>query len=526
MQFQFPQCLFDPKSYPHDAERIELRETHISWVILTGKFAYKVKKPVNFDFLDFSTLEKRRYFCNEEHRLNQRLAPQMYLAVVALTDQGDHVAIDGDGPPIEYAVKMRRFDDRGQFDRLLARGELETRHMESFAQILAEFHLNTAAVADAAAIYGEVEAVAAPVRENFAQIRHALRDVDDPGLATKTPALTEVESWSEQHLQLLRNAFDERKRGGYVRECHGDLHLQNIALIDDKPTMFDCIEFNAAFRWIDVMSEIAFFLSDCDARDNSLLGQQFLNRYLELTGDYSGLRVLNFYRVYRAMVRAKVAALRLRQLAKSDVKFGAAKQEYFRYLEQAKRYLQPTSSTMVITVGFSGSGKSTYAQSLARQLGWLRIRSDVERKRLFGLGAMARTHNASGQGLYGADITQHVYAHMARLTHEIINAGFSVIVDATFLTALQRQALFAVAQAQGCHWHILHFVAPLDACARRVRDRFAMANDPSEADEKVLMAQVGKFEPFSAAERLHVIEIDTSQPVDVAALCSRLLAIV
>jgi aminoglycoside phosphotransferase family enzyme/predicted kinase len=421
---------------------------------------------------------------------------------------------------------MRRFDDIDQFDRLLARGQLNLRHMEELAQSLADFHQHSAAVADASMPYGEYDAVAAPIRENFVQIRQALQNVDDAEITRQTSALTDLASWSDHQLQELCDVFAKRKQQGFVRECHGDLHLQNIALINGKPTLFDCIEFNTSFRWIDVMSEVAFLLIDCDARGKTILGQQFLNRYLELTGDYDGLRVLNFYRVYRSMVRAKVATLRLRQLNKYDAAFTAAKNEYFRYIDQAKRYLQLRSGAVAITVGLSGSGKSTYAKELAQQLGWLRIRSDIERKRLSGMDALARTYSAPDQGLYNREVTQNVYSHMAKLTEETVRAGYSVIVDATFLTRAQRHTFFSLAQAQHSPWHIIYFFAPLDVCAQRVRERFMVAKDPSEADEKVLMAQVGKFEAFTPDERPYIIEVDTSKTVDMAALGSRLLAIV
>src|SRR3569833_1320034 len=301
-------ALQEPAAYPHAVESVRLVETHISWVLLAGDYAYKIKKPVDFGFLDFSSLAQRRHYCEEDLRLNRRFAPQLYLAVVPIGGRIDAPVVDGGGEPLEYAVKMREFPQDAQLDRVLARGELRRTHIGALAEHLADVH-RRAAVAAADSGYGTAENVWQPMSQNFAQIRPRLRSLEALEL------LERVQRWSEERYAALHELLTQRRRDGYIRECHGDAHLGNIVLLDDRPVLFDCIEFNPNLRWIDVISESAFLTMDLHDRGRDDLAHRALNDYLQASGDYAGLHLLRFYQVYRALVRAKVACLRCAQSA-------------------------------------------------------------------------------------------------------------------------------------------------------------------------------------------------------------------
>src|SRR6266516_4567782 len=271
-----------------DCEQVTVLETHISYVLLTGRYAYKLKKAVDFGFLDFTTLAARRHFCEEELRLNRRLAPALYLDVVPITGSVDAPIVGGDGIAIEYAVKMGEFPQDALASGLLTRGELVPADIDALAAMVAAFH-GAIEVAAAGAGFGAPEGILQRAQDNCSALLPLL---DDP---------------AERAHAARRGAFLRRVEEGFVRECHGDLHLGNIARIDGELTIFDCIEFNPALRWIDVMSEVAFTVMDLEDRGRADLSHRFLNAYLERTGDYSGLAVLRFYLVYRALVRAKIA---------------------------------------------------------------------------------------------------------------------------------------------------------------------------------------------------------------------------
>lgn len=509
-------ALLDPRRYDHPVEGVELIETHISWVLLAGEYAYKIKKPVDLGFLDFSTLPKRKHFCEEELRLNRRLAPQIYLAVVAITGTADDPRLGGTGEAIEYAVKMRRFAQEAQLDRLLARGALESAHIDALADELARFH-GEIAVAGPGTPFGEPDAVYAPMHENFEQIGPRV------DAAARAP-LARLAQWTQAARDRLAPVLAARKRDGFIRECHGDAHLANMALIDSQVLLFDCLEFNDNLRWIDVMSELAFAVMDLDDRGRPDFGWRLLNRYLEQTGDYAGLQLLRFYQVYRALVRAKVAAIRCSQPGLSPDERARAVSAYQSYIELAERYTQPRATALMITHGVSGSGKSTVAQMLVETHGAVRVRSDVERKRLAGLPPMARSDSGLDAGLYSADLSRRTYARLGELARTIIGAGLPVIVDATFLKRAQRDAMRTLAASLGVPFVILDTAAPEDVLRARVRVRRDLGHDVSEATAAVLERQLATREPLAAEEQRHSVHIET-EPVPAAQQLHELLLV-
>ena len=505
-------AMLRPQWYDHAVERCELIETHISWVILTGPYAYKVKKPVDLGFLDFSTLAKRRFFCEEELRINRRLAPAIYLEVVPITGTMEEPVLRGEAEAIEYAVKMIEFPQTAQLDRMLAAGALELRHMDAFAGRIADFHRH-AAVAKPADAYGEPAVVWQPMAENFAQIRERIVD------ARRREALAALERWSLMAFQALASVLAERKAGGYIRECHGDMHLRNLAWIDDGPVAFDGIEFNPNLRWIDVMSEVAFLVMDLQDREQAALAQRFLNAYLERTGDYPGLQLLPLYLVYRAMVRAKVAAIRLGQAETDAAERAGAEAEFAQYLALAEVYTRPASPLLLLTRGLSGSGKTTLSQPLLECLPAIRLRSDVERKRLFGMEALESGRASPAEGIYSAEATKRTYERLRELAATVLDAGYSVIVDATFLRREQREPFERLAREKGVGYTLLEFSATTETLRRRILQR---RGDASDADLAVLEHQLAGYEPLAGDEQARCVKIDTEMPFDPVGVVKRI----
>ena len=510
------QALHRPACYGHPVRKIELIETHISWVFLTGAYAYKIKKPLNLGFLDFSTLGKRRFFCQEELRLNRRLAPSLYLEVVPITGSSSAPMLGGTGEAIEYAVKMVQFPEAARLDRMLARGELHVEHVDRLAQELAEFH-GRVAVAGADQPFGDPEHVLEPVAQNFTQIRARIETQD------RTP-LRRLEIWSAMSFGGLRKIFENRKRHGCVRECHGDAHLANMVWLDSRVTLFDCLEFSDNLRWIDVMSELAFLVMDLDDRGRSDLARRALNTYLEQSGDYAGLAVFRFYQVYRALVRAKVACIRLSQDGLSDVEKNRGREEYRGYAQLAERYTQPPPAALIITHGLSGSGKTWLSQQLLESLGAIRVRSDIERKRLHGLAPSEHSGSGIDSGIYSSDASQRTYAHLAQLATMILRAGHSVIVDAAFLQRAQRDRLRAVAEQEHAVFVILDIQTPENTLHARLLQRQQQKSEASEAGLTVLQHQLTIQEPLSDDERGHALTIDGAKTIVIAELERQLRA--
>ena len=498
---QLIRSLHDPACYDHAAGPVRVIETHISWVLLTGEFAYKIKKPLDLGFLDFSSLSKRLHACCDEVQLNRRLAPAIYLDVVPITGTPAAPRVNGSGETFEYAVQMRQFPPDATLDRLDAEGGLTAHHVEAIAATLARFHREGCARATADSPWGSPEKIWQPVAQNFAQIAPRL---DDPADRQRLEAL---QRWSEAEHARLAPLMTARKRDGFVRECHGDLHLGNLAWVDDQLLVFDCIEFNPELRWIDIQSEVAFCTMDLLQRGHADWAWLFLNAWLEQTGDYAGLALLRYYAVYRALVRAKVAAIRTSQTAGPER--DAALAEVRTLLRLATTLTHPRPVRLDITHGLSGSGKTTITRKLMQTAGAIRLRSDVERKRLAGLDALAKSGSGVGQQLYAADATRRTYDHLARLAGGILDAGWPVIVDATFTARWQRDLLREVARIRKVEFRILDFPVPVATLRERIIQRSREGKDASEADLAVLQHQLDTEEPLGADERAEIANIDT-----------------
>lgn len=499
-------ALCRPAVFGPGCTRVERLETHISYVLLTGQLAYKIKRAVSFGFLDFTTLAARRHFCEEELRLNRRLAPALYLDVVPITGSIDAPIIGGDGPALEYAVRMREFPQDALASRIVARGELSPADIDALAGKVAAFH-GASGVAARDGAFGTPDEILRIARQNFAQLQ--------PHLATaaERDELEELRAWTEREHAVRQEVFVRRRKEGFIRECHGDLHLNNIARVDGELVIFDCIEFNESMRWIDVMSEVAFTVMDLHYRSRADLARRFLNAYLERTGDYAGITVLRFYLVYRALVRAKIARLRAEQL-----RAGAARRalltEYRAHVTLARIYAQSPRPALVITHGLAGSGKTTLSQALLETIGAVRIRSDIERKRLHGLGALERSRNGVDRGLYAADATEATYRELAALAREIVGAGLVAIIDATFLKRWQRDQFRHLAAELGVAFVIVDFKASDSTLRARIVQRAANGSDASDADLAVLDHQLRSREPLAPEEQAFVVAYDAEAPLE------------
>ena len=489
--------LLNPSAYAHPVQRVERIDTHISTVLLAGDFAYKIKKPVDLGFLDFSTLQKRRRYCLEELRLNRRTAPGLYLDVVPVvaTSTGPRVGAMA-GEPIEYAVRMRRFDPSRTLDHVAARGQLTSDLIDRLASVIARLH-DEAAVAPPH--FGAAEAVRRVTDASMGAIRERVQSACD---RARIDALAE---WSAAEWRARAPQMEERTAAGFIRECHGDLHLANIVLLDGEPAPFDGIEFNDELRFIDVICDAAFTFMDLMDYGVPHLAWRLVSGYLEQTGDYEGLSLLRYYAVYRALVRAEVALIRLRQ---PELRARVRLREHTtfeQYLALAERLSHPGTRTLVVMTGLSGSGKSTVALELAQRLGGIRVRSDVERKRLFGFAPRDSTEGA----VYTAEATARTYDQMAEIARAALVAGVAAVVDGAFLRRIERDRYRALARQLGVRFTLVACEAPADILRARVAARHRAGSDASEADVDVLERQIGWQERPGPDEGADSIHIDT-----------------
>lgn len=497
------QDLFDGSAFPHEVGDIQILETHISWIILTGPFAYKLKKSVKFDFVDYSTLNRRKHFCEEEVKLNRRYASEVYLGVVPVfrTEKGirfgdEHESVAGrESTTIEHAVKMHQFPHDSIFANQLQSPDSTCADVEHFGKDIGKFH---------AAI--ELAPPTLPV----VQPKRMFQDARDnfTSLATnfatheKLTQIDELAKWTSSQFVQLADLMLQRLKSGKVRRCHGDLHTKNIIKLDNRLVPFDGIEFNEALQWNDLVSEIAFPVVDLISRGRSDLGWRLFNGWLEFTGDYGSLPLLRYYLVYRAMVRAKVTALnpknRLAERCDNDSKehnpFAAEAGPWDKYFRAARQIAFTIKPFLWITHGLSGSGKTTKANRVVEKLGGIRIRSDVERHRL------AKSLDISSE--YAAPMNENVYLHLKEMARLGIKSEIPTIVDATFLQRKRRDEFKRLARELDVPFGILHCQETIDELKKRIKNR---RDDASEATCRVLEEQLGNQEPLELDEKRLVI---------------------
>jgi aminoglycoside phosphotransferase family enzyme/predicted kinase len=483
-----------PELFDHPVTGFEVMETHISYILLTGDVAYKIKKPVDLGFLDFSTLDKRLFFCEEELRLNRRMAPELYLEVVPITGSEDDPRVGGDGEVIEYAVKMRQFHEPDRLDHMVRAGQIKPEHIDELAEHVAEFH-HKAEIATPESGYSTAERVRERVMDNFPHI--------DPCVhGREKEQLQKLHDWAQDSANRLADTFTGRLGQGSVRECHGDMHLANMVLVAGEVRLFDCLEFNPQLRWIDVASDVAFAMMDLRYHDRDDYAHRLWLRYLEHTGDHEALSVLRYYLVYRALVRAKVACIQRQQ---SYTWQRRQDQDVVRHLSLATTLMrQPDTTPLIITHGLSGSGKTWLTERLVERTGVIRIRSDIERRRC-GIDPETR---------YSQRNIDRVYQRLLQLAEKIIGFGYPVVVDATFIKAGPRRQFRESAARLGVPFHILHCHAGQAILEQRIKKRERGRPDASEASVTVLQRQSQSQEPLTVDEQGPRIDIDTTLAPD------------
>ncbi|MFS8868020.1 AAA family ATPase [Synechococcus sp. H65.1] len=510
-------AMLEPGFYPHPVqEPIQLLQTHISYVLLTGDYAYKVKKPVDFGFLNFTTLERRRHFCQEELRLNQRGAPELYLEVLPIVRAKGQFQLDGRGEPVEYTLKMRQFPQEQLFSNLLERGELTPALMEELGRAVAAFHAQ-AATNDYIRSFGRPERVREAFDENYAQTQ---RYIGGPQTAEQ---YRETRAYTDGFFAGRQELFYQRIEQDRIREGHGDLHLGNICHWEGKILLFDCIEFNEAFRFVDTMYDVSYAVMDLDARHRPDLGNAYLNTYLEETGDWEGLKILPIYLNRQAYVRAKVTSFLLDDPAASEASKANAFHTAARYYRLAWEYTLPKQGQLFLMAGLSGAGKSTVARYLARQRGAIHIRSDAVRKHLAGIPLRQR----GGPEVYTPEMTEKTYRRLVQLGVELAQEGYTVILDAKFDRQALRSLAMEQAQRRGLPLRILYCHAPELVLRERLQRR-SQASLPSDllasgigegrsvadiadATADLLAQQQAQWQDFSEGERSYLTVLDTSQ---------------
>lgn len=479
MAKNLPNSLLNAALYEHPIKQFQVIETHLSWVILTGEFAYKIKKPLNLRFQDFTTLAKRKYYCELELKLNKRTAPQLYLEVLPITGTPTNPQLNGTGEVIEYAIKMKEFPQTALLSHLAKNDNLTEKISQGLGKQLGHFHRHIE-VCPVSEGFGDPDNVFAPILDNFTQLKES---TDQQVL----DHVQQVESWHQAQFVKLRSLCQFRKDNGFIRACHGDLHLGNIVLLNNHPVIFDCIEFNESFRWIDVYNDIAFLCMDLDHFKLPYLSSMLINSYLEETLDYAGLPLLRFYQCYRAMVRAKIMYLQLQQNPHQPAVMA---KELENFLALAISYTQISSPKLIITHGLSGSGKTIYTQTLLNDSRTIRLRSDVFRVKQF-----------PNETRYHPDSSKKIYADLLQLSATLLQSGFNVIVDATFLKHKHRQPFFDLANQLNCAIEVLSFEASDATLKSRIQQRLKAQHDLSEANEQVLLQQQTQLEPLTLIEQ-------------------------
>ncbi len=494
----------DAYPFATDDDPIEFHETHISLVFLVGDFAYKVKKALKTDFLDYSTLDRRKAYCEEEVRLDGRYAPELYLGVVPICLIDQKIRVEGDGEPIEYAVRMRRFPKGALLSERLKAGEVTGSEIQQLAESVARFHQEATVCEPSVALQWP----------HFLEVntREIVQTLSSNLNGNAAAMLSSLQHWAMEFLAQHQEMFYRRVEQGFIRECHGDLHLQNVVQWKGRWVPFDGIEFNDRLRWIDVMCDVAFLTMDLDSQGRLDLSRSFFNAYLEHTGDYGSLVLFHWFLFYRALVRAMVASIRAKQSAVTNSGYTAAISDCQEHLELAHRYTRTDSTCLWITHGLSGSGKTTASEWVVQRFGAIRLRSDIERKRCLGMKPTDRPSSDRKELLYSDEGKKSTYARLRNLASDILESDLSVVVDATFLKRSERKQFHEIAVRAGVPFHIIDCKTDASLLHRRISERVQHNQDASDADIAVLQLQIATAEPLDNEELQFRYDVPTAKP--------------
>lgn len=502
-------ALASADAYPERPASVEHIQTHISHLFLTPEFVYKVKKPVDFGFLDFTTFEKRRYFCQRELELNRRIAPQVYLDVLEVRqDHGGALRVAGAGRVVEHALKMRRLPQEASMIDLLQSNGVTEDMVRELALLVARFHKRAEASA-AISAHGGVQAVTRQVRENFSQTERYRRRTILPY------KWHELRDWSEAFLKEQAPLLRQRVADGRVRDNHGDLHAAQVFFTPEGIRIIDCIEFNDAYRCCDVASDIGFLAMDLDAHGRHDLSRVLVETWVEETGDHGALQVLDFYKTYRAVVRGKVESFRLDDSATLDSERDAITLRARGYFNLGYRYIQrPSPPRLVICGGMIGTGKSTVARYLANDAGMGLIATDAVRKQLAGARPTERHYDAFESGIYTPEFSARTYQEVFRQGRQFLEEGRSVVLDATFGRREHRETAARLAAEFGVDFWAVECVADESDLRERLSRREQRGQSVSDGRWEIYLRERDAFEPLSEvpADR-HVVVRTTGKAV-------------
>lgn len=498
--------------YPHPATTVEKRETHISIVFLTEKYAYKIKKPVDLQFLNFTDLEKRDRFCREEVALNQRLSSGVYLEVLPITLSDQGYALNGTGEVVEYAVKMVRLNDQDCLDRRLRRNSVTVDDLERIARKLARFYDQAASNPRISAM-GAWEIIWKNCVENFEQIE-ALdlngtgdhKNVDDHYFQI-------IRSATQAFLKRHKHIFESRAAKGKIRDCHGDLKSEHVYL-GPVIQIVDCIEFNERFRYSDICADLAFLAMDIDDKGHPELAQALIDAFLKYHDDPELMVLMTFYKCYRAMVRVKVLSFQVEQTPSKSHRKNLLKQEKQRLLTLAYRYaVHFTRPTVFVACGMPASGKSTLASALASALDLKVISSDITRKTLFKLDPDHSQVNDFESGIYSENATALTYGKLLLLAQEVVQKGDSVVIDATYSRQAQRMEMVRFCRDMDVDLIFIHCRAEIETLKKRLQSRESQPG-VSDARQGHLSRFISRFEPMEEIDPQIRIEVQTETPIE------------
>jgi aminoglycoside phosphotransferase family enzyme/predicted kinase len=500
------QALLKPSAYPEPTQTVTLVQTHVSFLFLTDSFVYKIKKPVDLGFLNFTTLDRRRFYCEEEVRLNRRLCPDVYLGVVKLRESSDGVTFSNNGQIVDYAVKMRRLPDERMLHRLLQENKVDEADIREIARTIAEFHKDAESNKEIEQ-YGGLETIINNWDENFRQV------ADFVGLTLEQNDLELIQEWVNSFFSMHGNLFAERISGGFIRDCDGDIHAENICL-SDRVYIFDCIEFNNRFRYIDTAADIAFLAMDFDYHNKRKFADIFVEEYIAASDDAGLVKVLEFYKIYRAFVRGKVECFRLNDRQMPPDEKDIAKEKAKRHFRLASGYIlrRRLTPSLIVFSGLMGTGKTTLASELAFELGLDIARSDVVRKEIALIPENEHPLYGYGEGIYTEDYSHATYERLLKTSEETLESGRTMVIDASFSRKLDRKLFRSLAQRLAVPFFIILTTCPDELAYRRLNSRLKSRDNASDGRWELFYLQKAEFEEIDVDEG-RLITLDTIRPI-------------
>ncbi len=507
-QKNFLKEIQNPETYGKDVEKVKLIQTHISFVVLTGNYAYKIKKPVDFGFLDFSTLEKRKYFCNQEIKLNKRLCPEIYLEVVSITKKDDGLEINGSGEVVDYAVKMKEFSQNKIMTNLLNESEISEDTIDKIVDDLVNFYKKEEST-DEIKKFGKIKTIKQNTDENFKQTESVIDVTIDKEKFDFIKNITNEFLGEEKHI------FEKRINTNYIKDCHGDLHTGNIVIKNDKICIFDCIEFNKRFRYSDVASDICFLAMDLDFQGHPYLGSYLIKKYVEKSKDTEIYEVLNFYKSYRAYVRGKVTGFKLSdsnidKKEKKDI-IKIAKKYFdlaYYYTCLVSNQIKKEKPILFITSGLTGTGKTTVANKISVDYNARKISTDEVRKEMRGIDKYETHHEPYNTGMYSPEKMRETYEHVIKKGKKYLSKNRNVVLDATFKSKDLRKKARRIAEEETSNFLILNTVLPEEIVKNYLKKRVEKKSI-SDGRWEIYEKQKESFDKLISDEKY--VEVDISK---------------